>query len=151
MLWLKYAVLFLTTFTATTSCVFKFWHLTTCPKVPWPSTSRIRYRFLNSMLAVIVTVISDLLTLTRTYDQSPLTRECHLHIVCSHYPRYQTHHSLLPCLVLWALSEGSVMIRIWSLDCKFYMLTASGLWELGEASLLVSFVTELWIPSGLHL
>lgn len=29
MLWLKYAVLFLTTFTATTSCVFKFWHLTT--------------------------------------------------------------------------------------------------------------------------
>lgn len=28
-LWLKYAGLFLTTFTATTSCVFIFWHFTT--------------------------------------------------------------------------------------------------------------------------
>lgn len=28
-LWLKYAGLFLTTLTATTSCVFMFWHLTT--------------------------------------------------------------------------------------------------------------------------
>lgn len=28
-LWLKYAVLFLITLTATTSWVFKFWHLTT--------------------------------------------------------------------------------------------------------------------------
>lgn len=46
-LWLKYAVLFFTTFTATTSCVFKFWHFTTCPNVPWPRTSRIRYRFLS--------------------------------------------------------------------------------------------------------
>jgi hypothetical protein len=41
-LWLKYAVLFFTTLTATTSCVFKFWHFTTCPKVPWPRTSRMR-------------------------------------------------------------------------------------------------------------
>ena len=28
-LWLKYAGLFFTTFTATTSCVFIFWHFTT--------------------------------------------------------------------------------------------------------------------------
>lgn len=49
MLWLKYAVLFLTTFTATTSWVFRFWHLTTCPNVPWPRTSRIRYRFLQEL------------------------------------------------------------------------------------------------------
>ena len=28
-LWLKYAVLFLMHFTATTSCVFRFWHFTT--------------------------------------------------------------------------------------------------------------------------
>ena len=33
-LWLKYAGLFFTTLTATTSCVFIFWHLTTCPNVP---------------------------------------------------------------------------------------------------------------------
>lgn len=33
-LWLKYAGLFLTTLTATTSCVFMFWHFTTCPNVP---------------------------------------------------------------------------------------------------------------------
>ena len=42
-LWLKYAGLFFTTFTATISCVFMFWHFTTCPKVPWPRISRIRY------------------------------------------------------------------------------------------------------------
>ena len=44
-LWLKYAGLFFTTFTATTSCVFMFWHLTTCPNVPCPRISRIRYLF----------------------------------------------------------------------------------------------------------
>ena len=33
-LWLKYAGLFFTTLTATTSCVFMFWHFTTCPNVP---------------------------------------------------------------------------------------------------------------------
>ena len=41
-LWLKYAVRFLMTLTATTSCVFRFWHLTTWPNVPWPRTSRMR-------------------------------------------------------------------------------------------------------------
>lgn len=51
-LWLKYAVLFLMTLTATTSCVLRFWHLTTCPKVPWPSTSRMRYRFLQQSVSI---------------------------------------------------------------------------------------------------
>lgn len=48
-LWLKYAGLFLITFTATIALVFKFWHLTTCPKVPWPNTSKIRYLFKSAM------------------------------------------------------------------------------------------------------
>lgn len=92
-LWLKYAVLFLTTFTATTSCVFKFWHLTTCPKVPWPRTSRIRYRFLRDELAFTIVKNTEILTSKHTYDQSPQTRECHSHKVYNHYPRYQIHHS----------------------------------------------------------
>lgn len=54
MLCWKYAGLFLTTFTATISCVFMFWHLTTWPNVPWPSTSRIRYlSFPNQPVAPI--------------------------------------------------------------------------------------------------
>ena len=43
MLCWKYAGLFLTTLTATISCVLRFWHLTTWPNVPCPSTSRIKY------------------------------------------------------------------------------------------------------------
>jgi hypothetical protein len=43
MLWLKYAGLFLTTLTATISCDFTFWHLTTWPNVPCPNMSNITY------------------------------------------------------------------------------------------------------------
>jgi hypothetical protein len=72
MLWLKYAVLFLTTFTATTSWVFIFWHLTTCPKVPCPSTSKIRYRFLMLVLALYhkckANARKSILRLLRTQD-----------------------------------------------------------------------------------
>lgn len=51
-LWLKYAGLFLTTLTATISCVLIFWHLTTWPNVPCPRTSRMRYLLLDAALGM---------------------------------------------------------------------------------------------------
>ena len=115
-LWLKYAVLFFTTLTAMTSPVLRFWHLTTCPNVPCPRTSRIRYLFLTQLVHVL-----RLSTRPPTYVHSLLTPKCHWRIVCNRCPRCHGRHFYFLCLASWEHAVDFSTIHMWSPDYIFYM------------------------------
>lgn len=118
-LWLKYAGLFFTTFTATISCVFMFWHFTTWPNVPWPRISRMRYRLWT------VQYTADNVWYQRTCDHLRFPAN-HWHREYNRNPHCRNLHCGRAYSAWWAPSADCAQIRIWTAGCRCD--TSRGCW-----------------------
>ena len=148
-LWLKYAGLFFTTFTATISCVFMFWHFTTCPNVPWPRTSKIKYlRNKEHQHCHIRTQCSvrngAKRWSARTYLN--LCRASRWHRECNHSLHCQIHHYGTACSAWWERDEGYLQTRIGTVDCIYGMCPLCSLWAVEVATKIVKVQSISGVP-----